>query len=98
MTVSTNELHHLAQLAYLDTETEDLSKLTEEINSIIDFVEQLNTIDTNAIAPLFHPMDLHQRLRTDEISENDCLAQLAEIAPLFEEGVYLVPKVIDSGK
>lgn len=98
MTVSTRELHHLAQLAYLDTATEDLSKLTEEINSILDFVEQLNTIDTSKIEPLFHPMSLHQRLRKDDISEENCFAQLAEIAPLFEEGVYLVPKVIDSGK
>lgn len=82
----------------MDSESEDHRQLCEEVNAIMDFVEQLRQVDTTGQAPLFHPFDLHQRLRPDEVREKDCSKELAEIAPLFENGLYLVPKVIDSGQ
>lgn len=98
MTISFTALQAIAQLAYLETNPEDIEKLAEEINSIIDFVQHLSEIDTSDVAPLFHPMDIHQPLRPDVISEDDCSIKLAEIAPCFEEKLYLVPKVIDTEK
>lgn len=98
MTISQNELEQIARLAYLETDAEQASTLSAEINSIMNFVDNLRSVDTNNVAPLYHPFDLHQRLREDKVSENECLAQLEEIAPLFEEGLYLVPKVIDVDK
>ncbi|KTD64802.1 Asp-tRNA(Asn)/Glu-tRNA(Gln) amidotransferase subunit GatC [Legionella spiritensis] len=98
MSISSEELNAIAELACLDTEEKDRLSLTAEINAIIDFVQQLRQMDTGKTAPLFHPFEQHQRLRNDEVTEGDCSAQLAEIAPLFDDGVYLVPKVIDSGK
>lgn len=97
MTVSISELRSIEELAHLETNPEDMDTLSNEINSIINFVEHLREINTEGVAPLFHPMDLHQRLREDIVTEEDCLSELAEIAPLFED-VYLVPKVIDAGK
>lgn len=96
MTISTQELHQIAALAHLDT-SDVSANLPEEINAIMDFVDQLRRIDTNQTAPLFHPFDLHQPLREDAVTEENCLEQLAAIAPLFEDDLYLVPKVIDSG-
>ncbi|KTC75594.1 glutamyl/tRNA (Gln) amidotransferase subunit C [Legionella birminghamensis] len=98
MTFSINDLHLIAKLAHIDVEAEEMSSLAEEVNSIIDFAEQMQEIDTDQILPLFHPMDMHQRFRDDEVSESSCLQQLEEIAPLFEDTHYLVPKVIDTGK
>lgn len=98
MTVSTKELKKIAHLAYLDADPEHSSQLSEEISSIMNFVEQLRAVNTHHIAPLFHPFDLHQRLRSDEVTEEECLSELEAIAPLFEDNLYLVPKVIDSGK
>lgn len=92
------DLENIAQLAYFDPEAGEDTQLAEEVGAIMDFVEQLRQIQTTGIAPLFHPFDLHQRLREDAISEEDCRQQLAEIAPLFEDDLYLVPKVIDSGQ
>lgn len=98
MTLSGKELEELAALAYLEGEPDTLLPLVTEVNAIIDFVQTLRQTDTKGIAPLFHPFDLHQRLRNDVVTEEDCLKQLADIAPDFEDGLYLVPKVIDSGK
>ncbi|OGV51375.1 MAG: glutamyl-tRNA amidotransferase [Legionellales bacterium RIFCSPHIGHO2_12_FULL_42_9] len=97
MTITEKELQTLSHLAYLDCDNDNTHALVNEINAIIDFVEQLKTVDTKHVAPLFHPIDLHQHLRADAVTEDDCANQLAEIAPLFEEGLYWVPKVIDEG-
>jgi aspartyl-tRNA(Asn)/glutamyl-tRNA(Gln) amidotransferase subunit C len=78
----------------LDTQSEQAAHLAKDINSIMNFVDQLRAVDTKGIAPLYHPFDLHQRLRSDAVTEEDCLAELAEIAPMFEDGLYLVPKVL----
>lgn len=96
MTISIDELDALADLACLNTHDQDIAKLAGEINSIMDFVQQLKAVDTTGTLPLFHPMDLHQRLRNDEVTEEDCLAELAAIAPCFDEHLFLVPKVIDT--
>ncbi|CEK10463.1 glutamyl/tRNA (Gln) amidotransferase subunit C [Legionella hackeliae] len=98
MAITQEDLGSIKQLAYLDDEVSEHTKLAEEINAIMDFVEQLKQVDTTGIAPLFHPFDLHQRLRDDEVKEPDCIQQLAAIAPVFEDNLYLVPKVIDSGQ
>lgn len=95
MTLSKTTLKNLAQLACLESDAEDQETLAEEVSAIIAFAEQLRSINTQGIAPLFHPMDLHQRFRTDEVTEADCLNQLAEIAPDFAQDYYLVPQVMD---
>jgi aspartyl-tRNA(Asn)/glutamyl-tRNA(Gln) amidotransferase subunit C len=98
MTISTQDLEKIARLAYLEIDAEHSAQLTQEISSIMDFVDQLRAVDTTEVAPLFHPFALHQRLRTDEVTEADCIAELEAIAPMFEDNLYLVPKVIESGK
>lgn len=98
MSISQADLEKIAQLAYLDVELENSSQLSQEVSSIMDFVEQLRSVNTTGIAPLFHPLALAQRRRPDVITEEDCTAELASIAPLFEENLYLVPKVIEAGK
>jgi aspartyl-tRNA(Asn)/glutamyl-tRNA(Gln) amidotransferase subunit C len=98
MTITPTELEKIAQLAYLDTDTEHTPQLIQEVNEIMDFVEQLRSVDTTNISPLFHPFALQQRLRPDAITEESCLAELEAIAPLFEDGLYLVPQVIEQDK
>lgn len=98
MTLSKTDLEKIAKLACLNTSTDQTAQLNEEINSIMDFVEQLRSADTQGIAPLFHPLALHQRLRDDVITEEECIAELEVMAPLFEDNLYLVPKVIESEK
>ncbi len=95
MPLSASELDKLAQLAYLDTKEQSTNSLNDELNSIMNFVEQLRAANTQDVSPLFHPLAMHQRYREDEITEENCIAQLEEIAPLFEDDLYWVPKVIE---
>lgn len=98
MTISQKDLEKIAGLAYLDSESSSTTQLAQEVSAIMDFVEQLRSADTQNVAPLFHPLALHQRLRMDAVTEEDCIRELEEIAPLFEDDLYLVPKVIESDK
>ncbi|CEG57168.1 Asp-tRNA(Asn)/Glu-tRNA(Gln) amidotransferase subunit GatC [Legionella fallonii] len=98
MTISQKDLEKIARLAYLDTESSTTSQLTQDVSAIMDFVEQLRSADTHDVAPLFHPFALHQRLRIDAVTEEECIRELEEMAPLFDDDLYLVPKVIESDK
>ncbi len=95
---SEQELQKIAKLAYLEMDDKDTEHLSHDLDAIMAFVEQLRPIDTSGVLPLFHPLDLQQRLRLDEAHEENCVEQLGKIAPLFAGDLYLVPKVIDSGK
>ncbi|WP_133127809.1 Asp-tRNA(Asn)/Glu-tRNA(Gln) amidotransferase subunit GatC [Legionella nagasakiensis] len=98
MITSKNELNQIAELACIELSHDNLTQLTEDIQAIMNFVEQLRTINTEHYSPMLHPLDLHQPLRNDEVKEENCVAELETIAPLFAENLYLVPKVIDIGK
>lgn len=94
MSISTEQLRHLSALAYLEIDPATAPALMTDINSIINFVDHLRTVDTTTIQPLTHPMDVVQRLRADEPHDCNVASQLGNIAPQFEDNLYLVPKVI----
>ncbi|MGQ3889018.1 Asp-tRNA(Asn)/Glu-tRNA(Gln) amidotransferase subunit GatC [Legionella sp. CNM-1927-20] len=98
MTIDVDDLNNVAHLAYLEAETQEIEKLALEVNAIIDFVQQLQSINTDNVAPLFHPLNLNQPLREDEITEENCSKELASIAPNFDKECYFVPKFIDVGQ
>ena len=92
-----NTFKKIAALAALDLNT-DTTQLAHDVSGIMDYVEQLTQVDTRGVTPLMHPLDLHQRLRADEASEKSCLDQLEELAPLFDQDLYLVPKALHTDK
>ena len=67
----------------------------ETITNISTLVEQMNKIDTEGIQPMAHPQDIKLRLRDDEVKEVNKRDQFQAIAPAVNQGLYLVPKVID---
>lgn len=98
MPTSEAELKKLAALAYLEPDAESTQQLAHDVGAIMDFVEQLRQVDTSAVAPLLNPLHMNQRLRIDVVSEESHVTDLAKMAPLFAEDLYLVPKVIETGK
>ncbi len=99
MPISEHELQNIAALASLELDTTSAQQLTADVTAIMAVVEQLRNIDTTGVIQLFHPLNLHHRLREDEVHTTaHCVAQLEKIAPLFTDQLYWVPKVIDSGK
>ena len=98
MPTSDHEFTKIAALAYLDASPESTQQLARDVSAIMGFIETLRDVDTTSVTQLLHPLDLHQRLRLDEVNEENRVEQLAIIAPLFADNLYLVPKVIDTGK
>lgn len=92
------ELQKLAALSCIEMNEQSAAQFTQDIRLIMDFVEQLRQVDTTSILPLCHPLDLHQRLRSDKVTEKNCISALEKIAPEFADGLYLVPKVLESEK
>jgi len=72
-----------------------LGKLSSMVLCCPFFVEQLDSTDTGGVTPMAHPLDAVQRLRADEVTETDQRERFQAIAPAVEDGLYLVPKVID---
>ena len=88
-------VRRIAELARIGLDGDDLATYIGDLESILDLVERMNAVDTQAIAPLAHPIDVTQRLRDDEVTEQDQRAALQAGAPAVEAGLFLVPRVIE---
>ena len=86
------KIAHLARLAIDDQEAEHYAR---DLSNILDLVEQMNAADTDGVIPMAHPLHMAQRLRPDAVTEHDQRDKFQRIAPLTEDGLYLVPKVIE---
>lgn len=95
MSLTPEEIKKIAHLARLNLSAEDMSLYAPQLSRILNFIEQMNEIDTTKVEPLAHPLDLSQRLRLDIISEPNLRDKYQRIAPQVDSGLYLVPKVID---
>lgn len=95
MSIDKTEIEKIAKLAKLHLDDEDSQRYETDLSRILELVEQMNAVDTKGIEPLAHPMDISARLRADIVSEENQREQFQEIAPLVENGYYLVPKVIE---
>jgi len=85
----------IARLARIHVDDVDVDRYASELSSILEFVEQMNKIDTDNVAPLSHPQDRVLRLRQDKVTEKDQRDVFQAVAPAVEKGLYLVPKVIE---
>lgn len=95
MALKTADVEYIAYLARLAIDPETIPDYVRELSHILEFVEQMNKIDTTGIEPMAHPLETIQRLRPDEITEADQREVFQSSAPKVEAGIYLVPKVID---
>lgn len=89
------DVQKIAYLARLGITEGDISRYTKELSSILDFVRQMEGVDTTDVVPMAHPQNAIQRLRPDEVAESDQHLLFQAIAPLVESDLYLVPKVIE---
>ena len=95
MALDKSELEKIAHLARLHITKAESDEVMLRITDILALIDEMQSINTNDVAPLAHPLDLLQRLRTDEITERDYRDELQSLAPEAQEGLYLVPKVIE---
>ncbi len=99
MTITPEQIATTASLAKLKIEGDDVIEITKRISAILELVDQMQAIDTSDVEPMANSLDAVQRLRTDEVRQVDdpvsARDQFQSIAPAVDEGLYLVPKVID---
>ncbi|BBA35257.1 glutamyl-tRNA(Gln) amidotransferase subunit C [Methylocaldum marinum] len=95
MSLNIDQVYKIAWLARLSIDSEKAAAYARDLTGILDFVEQMNAVDTSAVTPMAHPLDQAQRLRPDAVSESDQRELFQARAPLVEAGLYLVPKVIE---
>ena len=95
MAFDKKEVGKVARLARLDISASEIDEVTGRITDILALIDQMHSVDTDAVVPLAHPLDLTQRLREDDVTESNRRDELQLLAPEVEEGLYLVPKVIE---
>jgi len=95
MSVTTDQVRHIARLARIAMSDEEIAALAPELNNILGWVEQLGEVDTEGVEPLTAVIDQKLRLRDDLVTDGDCRDAVLANAPAAEHGFFAVPKVIE---
>jgi aspartyl-tRNA(Asn)/glutamyl-tRNA(Gln) amidotransferase subunit C len=95
MSVSPEQVRHIANLARIAMSDEEIERLVPELNAIIGWVEQLGEVNTDGVEPLTAVIDQKLRLRDDAVTDGDCRDAILDNAPDAEHGFFAVPKVIE---
>lgn len=96
MSLTPEDVQKIGHLARLNLSPEDISLYAPQLVNILDFIAQMDQVDTSDIEPMAHPfLNASQRLRPDVVTETNSREIFQEIAPQVEAGLYLVPKVIE---
>lgn len=95
MPLDNSTVSHIATLAKLQIDESDLSMVAAELGKILELVAQMDAADTDGVEPMTHPFDASLRLREDSVTAADNRAKLQSIAPETEQGLFLVPRVIE---
>jgi aspartyl-tRNA(Asn)/glutamyl-tRNA(Gln) amidotransferase subunit C len=95
MSLSHDDVAKIAHLARLEVAESDVDALGRQLSQILDLVEQMDAADTAGVEPMAHPLDMAQRLRPDEVTEQNHREAYQANAPAVENGLFLVPRVIE---
>jgi aspartyl-tRNA(Asn)/glutamyl-tRNA(Gln) amidotransferase subunit C len=95
MALDKAEVEKIAHLARLHISDADVEEVTTRVTDILALIDQMQSVNTEGAEPLSHPLDMVQRLRADKVTEGNDREALQAIAPLSQDGLYLVPKVIE---
>jgi aspartyl-tRNA(Asn)/glutamyl-tRNA(Gln) amidotransferase subunit C len=99
MPLTADDVNRIAQLARLELSASERSAMLGQLNGFFGIVEQMSAVDTSGVEPLYTPLSavqaVHLRLRQDTVTEGDQRALNQVSAPRVEDGLYLVPKVVE---
>jgi aspartyl-tRNA(Asn)/glutamyl-tRNA(Gln) amidotransferase subunit C len=99
MSLSDDQVRRIARLARLDLAPAEVQPVVDRLNRILGLISEMSAVDTKGIEPMAHPLDAAlpqgQRLRADQVAEKDQRETFQSVAPAAQDGLYLVPKVIE---
>ena len=95
MNITHADVERVARLARLRIDPSDLDARARDLGRVLELFDRLAAIDTREVEPLSHPLGATQRLRPDVVTEEVDRAALQRGAPQTEDGMYVVPRVIE---
>jgi aspartyl-tRNA(Asn)/glutamyl-tRNA(Gln) amidotransferase subunit C len=95
MSLERSDVDKIAHLARLEIAENDVPEVARNLSNILDLVAQMDSVNTDDVEPMAHPLEMAQRLREDVVTEDDRRDRFQKVAPQVENGLYLVPKVIE---
>lgn len=95
MALTNDDVLYIAKLANLQLADSQVDQYKRELSRILDFVEHMNSVNVDHVEPMAHPQDMMQPLREDVITATNQREKFQAIAPATQDGLYLVPKVIE---
>ena len=95
MKITAKEVRYVADLARLELSPEEVELFTGDMNRILDYVDQLNELDTGGVEPTSHVLSLKNVFREDVVVESLPVDEVLANAPRREKGHFVVPKIIE---
>ncbi|MFH0732733.1 MAG: Asp-tRNA(Asn)/Glu-tRNA(Gln) amidotransferase subunit GatC [Candidatus Omnitrophota bacterium] len=95
MRIKTDQIKYTAKLARIDLTHAQASVLSRHLNSILEYIEKLNELDTSKVEPLSHALDMFNVLRDDNVKKSLSVEDALKNAPSVKNGFFEVPKVIE---
>jgi aspartyl-tRNA(Asn)/glutamyl-tRNA(Gln) amidotransferase subunit C len=95
MSLSVTDVHRIARLARIEIDAAQAEEVRQKLDAIFAMINELQAVDTEGVVPMAHAQDLELPMREDQVTESDRRALYQAVAPVVEDGLYLVPKVIE---
>ena len=95
MTIDLKTIKHISKLSRISVDDKKADKLAEDLNSIFDFIEKLNELNTDKVEPLTSVAETTLKFRNDEVKSKDIRDQILKNSPDENEDFYVVPKVVE---
>ena len=95
MTIDLKTIKHISKLSRISVDDEKAKKLAEDMNSIFDFIEKLNELDTDNVEPLTSVAETTLKLRVDEVKSGNIREQVLKNSPDGNEDFFVVPRVVE---
>lgn len=95
MSLTPDQVRQVAHLARLELKNEQVEHYAQQLSNILGMVDRLTAANTDGVPVMAHPLDMTQRLRPDVVTEADQRDAFQEHAPAVQDGLFLVPKVIE---
>jgi len=93
--IDEKEVQHVARLARLRLSPEELRRFASQLSRIIDYINQLNELDTSTVEPMSHPLDLTNVFREDAVTPSLSRDEALANAPEQRHGFFVVPPVLE---
>ena len=95
MSVTTEDVRRIARLARIAEPTERLEALTQELNGILTWIEQLDEVDVSGVEPMTSVVSMEMKKCEDVVNDGNKAADIVANAPLTEDNFFMVPKVVE---